>query len=157
MLPLLLLTLLPTLTLSAPTTPALTPRTTPSACTLAVRAGITWTATALHVPPFGAPTVDFTLTNSAVNYTHTCSGMAHFQTPFDGVHRFECYGSGGKGSASFAYDYEDRTAGKLLVRQEFECDDGEAGRPYYVAEGTAVVTVELADVEIVLESIRGVL
>lgn len=125
--PLLLLPLLTPLTLSHPTPlalahPALLPRATESACSLAVRTGFTWTATdfSFSIPPVA---VSFTLTNSALDYTHSCTGQASVPSPFDGTYWFEC--AGDKGSASFSYDMG---SGRVGVRQGWECDNGAKGR-----------------------------
>lgn len=124
--PLLLLPLLTTLILSHPTPPttppALLPRAAESACSLAVRTGFTWTATdfSFSIPPVA---VAFTLTNSALDYTHSCTGQASVPSPFDGTYWFEC--AGDKGSASFSYDLG---SGRVGVRQGWECDNGAKGR-----------------------------
>lgn len=124
--PLLLLPLLTPLLLSHPT-PApqrdLLPRAaTESACSVAVRTGFTWTAAdfTYSLPPVA---VAFTLTNSALDYTHSCTGQATTASPFDGTYWFEC--SGEKGSASFSFDLG---SGRVGVRQGWECDNGAKGR-----------------------------
>lgn len=126
---LLLLPLLTPLILSHPTPPtsqpALLPRTeaaAESACSLAVRTGFTWTATdfSFSLPPVA---VAFTLYNSALDYTHSCTGQATTASPFDGTYWFDC--AGDKGSASFSYEME---SGRVGVRQGWECDNGAKGR-----------------------------
>ncbi|KAK0751816.1 hypothetical protein B0T18DRAFT_426400 [Schizothecium vesticola] len=155
MLHLFLLPLLTPLAFSHPTPPTLLlPRAAESACSLAVRTGFTWTATNFTSSTPSPVAVAFTLTNSALDYTHACAGVASVASPFDGTYWFEC--AGDKGSASFSYD---AGTGRVGVRQGWECDNGVKGRPYYIAEGVGMVAggVAVADVVIGLETIRGIL